>query len=127
MVVSTWKSWYSGSAQHGTSAALESSFYRNTWHTAIPNPQMMYSLGVPVLHMSKHELVRVIDYARTWGIPNVYGARIPVQTKWNIPLMRQLAKSVADREVVEFMQYGWSLNHDGHPTTVSMINHASAE
>ena len=124
---STMKLWHNSSAQHGMAAHHASWFYSNTWHTTVPNPQIVYSLGVPVLHMSREELVQLIDYARTWKRPNVYGARIPTQTRWNIPLMRQLADSVADREVVEFMQYGWSLNHDGCPTTVSTVNHASAE
>ena len=51
-------------------------------------------------------------------------ARIPLATNWNVELMSQLATSVADREVVQFMRYGWSLNHDGTPTTVTLRNHA---
>ena len=43
----------------------------------------------------------------------MYGARVPICTPWNLKLMEQLAGSVADREVVQFMTYRWPLNHDG--------------
>ena len=71
-------------------------------------------------------MVELVNYIRAWGKPNVYGARVPLVTQWNLTLMEQLAQSVSDREVVEFMRYGWSLNHDGREVSVSMFNHASA-
>ena len=33
---------------------------------------------------------------------------------------------MSDREVVQFLLYGWSLNHDGSPTTINTENHSSA-
>ena len=71
-------------------------------------------------------LIRLVNYVRTHGKPNVYGARVPLQTPWNLELMSQLATSTSDQEVVEFMRYGWPLNHDGRPMAVTFFNHASA-
>ena len=72
-------------------------------------------------------MVQVINYVRSYGTPNVYGARVPMATHWNLQLWSQLATSTADREVVQFLRYGWSLNHDGSPVTVTWGNHAFAE
>ena len=41
------------------------------------------------------------------GYPNRFGAKIPVKSKWNLELMEQLLKDYADREVVEWIRYGW--------------------
>ena len=35
-------------------------------------------------------------------------------------------ESTSDWEVVQFLMYGWPLNHDGRPVTVNRINHKSA-
>ena len=41
------------------------------------------------------------------GYPNRYGARIPISTHWNLDLMKELLKDYQDKEVVEWMKYGW--------------------
>ena len=83
--------------------------------------------GVPVMSGDLNLLVQVVDYVRGYGKTNIYGARVPLKTAWNLRLMKDLAMSTADREVVEFMRYGWPLNHDGRTTSVSICNHNSAE
>ena len=40
--------------------------------------------------------------------------------------MQALAQSTSDNEVVQFMMFGWPLNHDDSPVTLSCFNHASA-
>ena len=71
--------------------------------------------------------VQLVKYIRDTGQPNVYGARIPLQTNWNVALLKQLVTSTSDREVVEFLTFGWPLNHDGREVTITLRNHASAE
>ena len=41
------------------------------------------------------------------GYPNRYGARIPIKTKWDLGKMETLLEGYHDREVVEWMKYGW--------------------
>ena len=80
----------------------------------------------PRLSLSISEQVQLVNYIKGYKKPNIYGARVPIESNWNIPLCYQLAQSPSDREVVQFLQFGWSLNHDGRETTVNMINHATA-
>ena len=43
----------------------------------------------------------------TGGYPNRWGARIPIDTKWNLKLFAQLLDAYEDKEVVEWMCHGW--------------------
>ena len=70
--------------------------------------------------------VQLVNYIRQTGVPNIYGARIPLPSNWNLPLLYSLAQSTSYREVAQFLTFGWPLNHDGRPVSVTMSNHASA-
>ena len=70
--------------------------------------------------------VQLVHYVRRSGKHNVYGARVLLHSTFNITLMQQLATSTADREVVQFLMFGWPLNHIGTPTTNTFVNHTSA-
>ena len=41
------------------------------------------------------------------GYPNRWGARRPVRTRWNLDRFKELLKNYEDREVVEWLRYGW--------------------
>ena len=41
------------------------------------------------------------------GYPNRWGARIPINSRWNLDLMESLLKDYEDKEVVEWLRYGW--------------------
>ena len=41
------------------------------------------------------------------GYPNRWGARRPVETKWNLELFQELLREYDDKEVIEWMKYGW--------------------
>ena len=56
----------------------------------------------------------------------MYGARVVIPSKWNVTLLLQLATSISDREVVQFLMFGWPLNHDGRPMSCTFQNHKSA-
>ena len=68
-----------------------------------------------------HEVLRL-------GYPNRWGARIPIYSKWNLQLFSELLKDYEDKEVVEWMTYGWPSGR--LPTLedpeVSLTNHAGA-
>ena len=41
------------------------------------------------------------------GYSNRWGAKIPIKTRWNLELMGRLLKDYVDKEVVEWVTYGW--------------------
>ena len=41
------------------------------------------------------------------GYPNRWGARIPVNTKWNLERFQELLENYEDKDVVEWLWYGW--------------------
>ena len=53
------------------------------------------------------EDIKLHDQVNTEGYPNIWGARRPVKTKWNLKLFGSLLRDYEDKEVVEWMRYGW--------------------
>ena len=43
---------------------------------------------------------------REKGYPNMFGARIPVKTNWNIEKLKQLLEDYEDKEVIEELKFG---------------------
>ena len=43
------------------------------------------------------------------GMPNRYGCRIPVHSNWNLPLMESLLHNYDDKEVLQWLTYGFSI------------------
>ena len=41
------------------------------------------------------------------GYPNRWGARIELDHKWNLDLMQQLLQEYEDKDMVEWLRYGW--------------------
>ena len=70
-------------------------------------------------------LAKTVKWA---GMPNVYGAHIPVESRWNLKLFESLLGDYHDREVVEFLRYGWPANRlPGAPVpSRSYVKHKSA-
>ena len=112
--------------------AQQTQFYSGFMHIMAPkhgqqiHPGPSPNMGIDITNRDLNAWVTLVNYVRSWGVPNMYGARVPLKTPWNLTLMEQLAESTSDREVVQFMRYGWSLNHDGRQVSVSWFNHASA-
>ena len=59
---------------------------------------------------NNHEFVKLNEQVKTLGYPNVYGAQIPVESAWNLARLEILLQDYADRQVVEFLRYGWPAN-----------------
>ena len=62
------------------------------------------------------------------GYPNVYGARVPVQSSWNISWMKRELSDYHDQKVLEFLQFGWPANRmpSALDPTLCTGNYASA-
>ena len=62
------------------------------------------------------------------GYPNRWGAKIPVKTKWNLERFTELLGDYEDRDIVEWIRYGWPTGR--LPTlpdpSVSTKNHKGA-
>ena len=82
--------------------------------------------GVQVHDGSLEQQVELVNYVRSAGGVNVLTTRIPIKTGWNIRLLSQLASSPSDREVVQYLLFGWPINHDGREVTVNKQNHSTA-
>ena len=41
------------------------------------------------------------------GYPNRWGAQIPVESKWNLELFSKLLEGYYDRDITEWIRYGW--------------------
>ena len=62
------------------------------------------------------------------GYPNRGGARRPVNTKWNLEKFEELLVNYLDKEVVEWIRYGWPTGRlPSHPDPAcSHSNHKGA-
>lgn len=65
---------------------------------------------------------------RSSGRPNIYGLRIPIQSNWNLSLLKSLVTSTSDREVVQFLEFGWPVNWEGEQMNLPLTyaNHSGA-
>ena len=68
------------------------------------------------------EDVRIHQEVLELGYPNRWGARKPIQTRWNLELLEELLEDYEDKDIVEWIRYGWlpsladpriSKNHKG--------------
>lgn len=46
------------------------------------------------------------------GLFNFQGLRVPLNTHWNTDLLSQLLQNYADRQVCDFIKYGWPVDRD---------------
>ena len=61
------------------------------------------------------------------GLPNAFGARIPVLTPLNIPTWESKLLDYHDRQIVDFLRYGWPVNYTANQLPISTDkNHSSA-
>ena len=67
----------------------------------------MYNLREISECLELHEIVK------SSGKSNVSGLRIPLQTQWNIPFLREKLVGYEDEEVAEFIEFGWPINLQG--------------
>lgn len=54
-------------------------------------------------------IVGRINAVRKTGLPNRVSLRIPVHTQWNINLLDQLLSDYEDKDIVEWLKFGWPI------------------
>ena len=99
---------------------------------------MQYELDIPGItencmenaHTDVDEFTADIELAHRVlrsGVPNRFGCQIPVKSNWNVQLMESLLHEYEDKEVVNWLRYGFSISReDTINASVSNINHKGA-
>ena len=61
------------------------------------------------------------------GYPNAWGARIPIYSKWNVPLLKTLLHGYHDQELTMWLTYGWLISRPPYwpDPMLTFSNHAS--
>ena len=72
--------------------------------------------------------VELFKTVRESGEPNFRGSRIPVPSDLKIPVWRELAADFPDQRVIDFLEFGFPINHDGVSefSTTRIKNHRGA-
>ena len=90
--------------------------------------ELMYQQGPNVNDIKFIEDLLLAHKIINSGLPNRYGCRIPVKTKWNINLFSSLLTDYHDQDVIEWLTYGFPVSRD--PFCVDPVpatrNHAGA-
>ena len=55
------------------------------------------------------------------GRHNVVGLRIKLNTRWNIHLLQALCESDSDREVCEYLTFGWPPKQTNRPGSTNIL------
>ena len=56
---------------------------------------------------NNHPDIQINQKVLELGYPNRWGARIQVNSRWNLELFQELLQDYEDNEVVEWLRYGW--------------------
>ena len=58
------------------------------------------------LHIESEDLMTA-QLVRKKGYPNMFGARIPVKSRWNIKLLEHKLQGYHDKQIIEGLKFGW--------------------
>ena len=96
----------------------------HTSHTYIPMATQTQKIQLE----EQYPDIALNRLVRERGYPNRWGAKIPIKTAWNIHLLENLLEGYPDREVVEWMKYGWPVGRlpTMEPPTLTFKNHKGA-
>ena len=85
-------------------------------------------LPTTVIWDCKHPDVLLSSRVKDEGYPNVFGAKIPVKSNWDLGYPEEMLTDYHDREIVEFLRFGWPANRlpTSPAPTLNNSNHASA-
>ena len=56
---------------------------------------------------TQHEDLMTARLVREKGYPNMFGARIPVKSRWNIAKLEEMLQDYWDKDIVQGLKYGW--------------------
>ena len=61
------------------------------------------------------------------GVPNYAGCRVPLTSNFNIAYLEEKLEAYHDKEILEYIKFGWPVDHDGRETqSTPPRNHDSA-
>ena len=60
------------------------------------------------------------------GVPNFIGERIKVQSTFNLVLLDRLLAEYHDKRLMQFLMYGFPIDHNGGPVSQTLKNHQGA-
>ena len=74
------------------------------------------------------DMVRLSEQVMSEGYPNARGARIEVESGWNLNLLESLLQGYEDKEVVEWLRFGWPVSRPPNWSSPepTFSNHCSA-
>ena len=59
------------------------------------------------------------------GLPNFMDVRILVPTKFNVKYLERKLRDYQDKNLLNFVHFGFAVDHDGSEVTVSCSNHGA--
>lgn len=59
---------------------------------------------------------------RRSGKPNAHGLRIQIESNWNFETLSECLQDYKDKEIVDYLKYGWPIGHDGRKTDTKIPN-----
>ena len=58
-------------------------------------------------------MVKLFEHIHASGVPNFQCCRIPLPTKFNMPLWHEKLRNYEDRIVCEFLEFGFPIDFQG--------------
>ena len=121
-----------GTGQYRFNDPMNTEFPAETLTQEVPLPRKIYDLknrpGIPKSSEESYNKAKLANLVRKHGYPNIYGAQIPVESTWNLELLASLLADYHDKELVQFLTYGWPSNRlpTSPKPTRNFLNHKSA-
>ena len=75
----------------------------------------------------KFDVVQANMAITSSGLPNIWGCRIPVYSRLNIPFFRSLLKNYWDSNLCEFLEFGFPIGLVRDVNALANQNHKGAE
>ena len=94
----------------------------------IPVSSLRLYTGDPTYYQNIRDIIQLHKIVSCSGLPNYLGCRIPVQSQLNIANWHLNLTEYWDKQLVEFLEFGFPLDFDRKTTLKSIeINHKSAD
>ena len=87
----------------------------------------------PEARSLNHPDLVLYEKVRSWSLPNYLGAKIPINSKFNLPMWRHELATYSDPDIPIFLEYGWPSSYtrpefphpspSNHPDAITNIAH----
>ena len=69
------------------------------------------------------QIVAANIHIRNSGVPNYVAEKFRVQSQFDLVLLDKLLQNYHDRRLLQFLMFGFPIDHDGSPVTLNFKNH----